>query len=239
MSVISDLLGIPHFSTSNGSTVRRDFLEAVAVALGLDPQASATKDDLLLRCIAAAQRSPINEEYGSPGGTVTDAALQAMVDGITEHGDVAPPPLEDQAARDEEDFDPEAVADERTRVLVEVAAREGQDRFRAALMDAYSGRCAMSGADAVGALEAAHIVPYLGPRTNRVTNGLLLRADLHRLFDRGSLSVREETLEILIKPHLRFTTYRDLEGRRITVPRASEHRPSNAALRHQRLWAGL
>jgi putative restriction endonuclease len=66
-----------------------------------------------------------------------------------------------------------------------IAARRGQAAFRAALIDAYGGRCSITGCDAVEALEAAHISPYKGDHTNDVTNGLLLRADLHTLFDLG------------------------------------------------------
>ena len=50
-------------------------------------------------------------------------------------------------------------------------------------MDAYGGRCAITGYDVEEALQAAHIVPYLGPQSNTVNNGLLLRADVHNLFD--------------------------------------------------------
>ena len=56
-------------------------------------------------------------------------------------------------------------------------------KFRDALIGAYAGRCAITGCSVLDILEAAHITPYLGPDTNHVTNGLLLRADLHTLFD--------------------------------------------------------
>lgn len=56
----------------------------------------------------------------------------------------------------------------------------------------------MSGSTVVETLEAAHIVPYQGPGTNHSLNGLLLRADLHTLFDLGLLAIAAETLTILV-----------------------------------------
>jgi hypothetical protein len=80
-----------------------------------------------------------------------------------------------------EPFDPKGQDDARARVLREVVQRRGQQKFRKALIAAYGGRCAISGCPVTPLLEAAHITPYLGPDTNSITNGLLLRADLHTL----------------------------------------------------------
>jgi hypothetical protein len=84
MMEISDLLRIPHFSTSRGSTVRRDFLEAVCAALGV-PQsqiACADKDGVLRLAIEAATGKPMADSLLSRGGTVTNAALRTLRDGI-------------------------------------------------------------------------------------------------------------------------------------------------------------
>ncbi len=59
-----------------------------------------------------------------------------------------------------------------------IMRRQGQGRFRQQLLDAYDGRCCMTACDVEPVLEAAHISPYRGEHTNRVWNGLLLRADL-------------------------------------------------------------
>ena len=68
-------------------------------------------------------------------------------------------------------------------------ARLGQGAFRVLVTDAYTRRCAITGERTLPALEAAHIKPFakLGP--NETANGLLLRSDLHKLFDLGYLSV--------------------------------------------------
>ena len=79
--------------------------------------------------------------------------------------------------------------DGRSRTIATVVRRRGQPEFRRALIEAYGGRCAISECDAEAALEACHIRPYMGPKTNALSNGLLLRADLHTLFDLGLLAI--------------------------------------------------
>ena len=66
--------------------------------------------------------------------------------------------------------------------------RIGQQRFRTELFEAYTGRCAVSGCNVNEALEAAHIENYSGPKSQVVSNGILLRRDLHSLFDAHLIS---------------------------------------------------
>lgn len=66
--------------------------------------------------------------------------------------------------------------------------RIGRQRFRAQLFEAYTGRCAVSGCNVDEALEAAHIENYSGPKSQVVSNGILLRRDLHSLFDAHLIS---------------------------------------------------
>jgi predicted restriction endonuclease len=73
--------------------------------------------------------------------------------------------------------------DERQRKLREIGDCRGQPEFRNRLIAAYGGVCAVTGCNAVAALEACHLAPYSGAQSNHVTNGLLLRADIHTLFD--------------------------------------------------------
>ena len=81
--------------------------------------------------------------------------------------------------------------DGRERAIGAIVRRRGQPAFRRALLEAYHERCAVTGCDAPEALEAAHVVPYRGVATNHPANGLLLRADLHALFDLGLIAVDE------------------------------------------------
>ena len=67
--------------------------------------------------------------------------------------------------------------------------RLGQGAFRVLVTDAYTRRCSISGEKTLPVLEAAHIKPYAlaGPHT--ISNGLLLRSDVHKLFDTGYLTI--------------------------------------------------
>lgn len=85
--------------------------------------------------------------------------------------------------------DPTDGQDARKRIEQTLACRQGQAAFRDALMDAYEQCCAVTGCKIDEILEAAHIIPYRGEHTNDVTNGLLLRADIHNLFDLGLIKI--------------------------------------------------
>lgn len=119
------------------------------------------------------------------------------------------------------------------RVLREIVARRGQQTFRAALLAGYGGRCLVTGCDAEAALEAAHIVPYSESAQNAPGNGLLLRADIHTLFDLELLSVHPDTLEVRLHTSLRETMYRDLHGKTLQFCPGYRLRPSEQALRER------
>lgn len=105
------------------------------------------------------------------------------------------------------------------KILVSIAERKGQRKFRTKLLKAYQGRCAITGFNAEQALEAAHIRPYQGEDTSETWNGLLLRADIHTLFDLNLITVHPDTKEIIIAPELRSTDYSHLEGKKLRLPK--------------------
>jgi putative restriction endonuclease len=72
-----------------------------------------------------------------------------------------------------------------------VRPRLGQGSFRIVVTDAYERRCAITGERILPVLEAAHVKPYSDGGEHRVDNGLLLKSDLHTLFDRGYVTVTE------------------------------------------------
>jgi hypothetical protein len=86
----------------------------------------------------------------------------------------------------------DSLKDARELIQRAVAVRRGQKTFRKKLLKAYGGRCAVTGTTVAAILEAAHIVPYKGAHTHRTDNGLLLRSDIHTLFDLGLLWVSQE-----------------------------------------------
>ena len=127
-------------------------------------------------------------------------------------------------------FDPDQVTDTRTRLVASIVRRRGQNRFRRLLLEAYEERCAFSGYDAADALEAAHILAYMGNESNHISNGILLRADLHTLFDLGLVAVEPNTMAIAVSEMLKGTLYAQLEGQQLRLPVKREHQPSKAAI---------
>lgn len=99
-----------------------------------------------------------------------------------------------------------------TQVQIEAAlrAREGQAKFRADLLQIFGHRCAVSGCTMTEILEAAHIQPYSEGQDHRLSNGLILRADIHTLFDKGLLAIiPQETCQaqVIVHPQLQQDPY--------------------------------
>jgi putative restriction endonuclease len=80
--------------------------------------------------------------------------------------------------------------------------RLGQGAFRVLVTDAYLRRCAVTGEKTLPVLEAAHIKPYALAGPHSVRNGILLRSDLHKLFDLGYVTVTP-TLTLEVSPRLK------------------------------------
>ncbi|WP_314102451.1 HNH endonuclease [uncultured Stenotrophomonas sp.] len=120
-------------------------------------------------------------------------------------------------------FLPENVEDQRNQALRSIVQRQGQREFRAALLEAYGSKCAMTGCDVVDVLEAAHIHRYMGKETNVVSNGLLLRADVHTLFDLFLIGVEPTTMQICVAPSLAASIYAQLKGRPLATPSCKRH----------------
>lgn len=70
-----------------------------------------------------------------------------------------------------------------------IMPRLGQGAFRVLIADAYHRRCAITGEKTLPVLEAAHIKPYSEQGPHKISNGLLLRQDVHTLFDKGYITV--------------------------------------------------
>jgi putative restriction endonuclease len=110
-----------------------------------------------------------------------------------------------------------------------VLPRLGQGSFKIIVADAYSRACAVTGEKALPVLQAAHIRPYADGGDHRVDNGLLLRSDLHTLFDRGYVTVTPEyRLEVSRRLKHDFDNgeeYFARHGQRIATPESQEWRP--------------
>lgn len=132
---------------------------------------------------------------------------------------------------EDEETETDDLKDERLRRLALAIQRQGQPEFRKTLLRAYNGRCAISGCDVAEALQAAHIISYLGAKSNDCSNGILLRADIHNPFDLDLLMIDPETLSVSLAPKLRDSAYGSLEGVRVKLPECITEQPSRKALK--------
>lgn len=153
--------------------------------------------------------------YWHRGDTETDLLLSEA-----EHG--APDAKEAQPPSDDYDA--------RVRTTRQIVTRRGQPKFRAGLLAVYEGRCAVTLSDTQAVLEAAHIRPYRGPDSNVLSNGLLLRADVHTLFDLALLAIEPGSHIVRVADSLKKSSYGELDGTRLSLPSDPMCRPSSEAL---------
>lgn len=113
-------------------------------------------------------------------------------------------PIDDSEINNHEDID--LSEDRRKSIILSIKARRGQSLFRQKLIEAYTGRCAITGCSVKEVLEAAHILPYKGEHTNILSNGILLRADIHTLFDLGLINI-DEKLTVIVSRNLFDSEY--------------------------------
>jgi putative restriction endonuclease len=115
-----------------------------------------------------------------------------------------------------------------------IKPRLGQGAFRVMVTDIYGRRCAVTQERTLPALEAAHIRPYSEGGTHAARNGILLRRDIHSLFDAGYVTVMPDLkFEVSRRIREEFENgrhYYSLQGQRINVPELSGHRPDPAIL---------
>jgi putative restriction endonuclease len=122
-----------------------------------------------------------------------------------------------------------------------VRPRLGQGAFRVGVIEAYDRRCVVTGERTLPALEAAHIVPVTKEGQHEISNGLLLRRDLHGLFDQHYVTITpDKTLVVSKRIREEFENgkeYYAMHGRHIRDPKVSTDSPSVEALRrHNNLF---
>ncbi|WP_240776130.1 HNH endonuclease [Nitrincola schmidtii] len=100
---------------------------------------------------------------------------------------------------------------------ITLAIRDGQARFRNMLLSHYGCMCMVTGEKLDSVIEAAHISPYDGNKSNNIGNGLLLRVDIHRLFDKNLLAIEPNSLTIHLHPSLEGTSYSNLDGKKLLI----------------------
>jgi putative restriction endonuclease len=124
---------------------------------------------------------------------------------------------------------PVGVAEPRYGKPMLIEPRLGQGAFRAAITEAYGRQCALSGGKVVPALDAAHIMPYRDGGPHKLSNGLLLRKDIHSVFDAGYATI-DVNHNIIVGERIREIyhngeEYRRLHGSRLRLPDRIADRP--------------
>lgn len=119
-----------------------------------------------------------------------------------------------------------------------VNPRLGQASFRLDVQEAYDDKCAVTGEHSLPVLEATHITPWSEGGPNEVSNGVFLRSDLHRLFDRGYVTF-DEGGRFVVSRMLRDEwhngkTYYALHGHRASFPQDSARTPDPARIARHR-----
>ncbi len=124
------------------------------------------------------------------------------------------------------DYSPVA-GDRREVAMREIRVRRGQRSFRKALRSRYGDRCMITGCNLMEIVDAAHISPYRGEEDNHPDNGLLLRTDLHTLFDLDFLGIHPEALRVQLHPAVLAAGYQFPEDHTLLC---TNQRPSQIAL---------
>lgn len=126
-----------------------------------------------------------------------------------------------------------------------VRPRLGQGIFRIAVTDAYNRACAVTTEHSLPVLEAAHIKPYAQGGRHDISNGLLLRTDLHRLFDRGYVTVTPDH-RLAVSRRLRDDfengkVYYAMQGTALTLPTSPQLRPAEGLLvwHNEKIFLGI
>jgi len=124
------------------------------------------------------------------------------------------------------------VAEEEVRYGSEYLAnaRLGQGAFRVLVTDFYNRRCAITGERTLPVLEAAHIKPFAKSGPHRIDNGLLLRSDLHKLFDLGYLTITNdyhvEVSKRIKEEYYNGREYYAMHGKELNLPVQALYKPS-------------
>lgn len=159
---------------------------------------------------------------GSAGKALWEAVTERLTIRVTANFDPGPATIS-------------AVKSARYGEPVLVRPRLGQGIFRVMVTNAYERKCAITGERTLPVLEAAHIKPYSSGGPHELENGLLLRSDLHTLFDHLYLTIDADQLKVVVSNRIReeFENgrhYYHLHGRAIRLPPENTSLPSHEYL---------
>lgn len=118
----------------------------------------------------------------------------------------------------------------RRRIVASIVVRRGQPQFRTKLLALYGLKCAVTSYDAPESLEAAHIVAVSSNGAHSAQNGILLRADIHTLFDLNLLGIDPANFTVVVGPTLSNSLYAKYHGQKVRLPIGLIDRPSTINL---------
>ena len=139
-------------------------------------------------------------------------------------------PAADEAGSNDDPAYSASAGDHREQAWQLIKKRRGKQQFRDALLQRYEKRCLVTGCEVVAVLEAAHIDPYRDEGHNHPGNGLLLRADVHTLFDLDLLGIEPSSLRVELHPDI-AKEYKKLVLKTLGV--FGERRPLQEALKRR------
>lgn len=231
-SLLPDWLAWPTFGPANGAPTP----EVMTARLGAIRQRNAIDGPRIVGCIVLAQPvflpSPLQPAVPpSWHPNIVSGKGYNLNEG---EGAALWRALREGAAMHAVGLDEPVLAAERYGAEVPVRPRLGQAGFRLAVLEAYCRGCAVTREHSLPALEAAHIRPYADGGVHDVTNGLLLRSDIHRLYDCGYVTVTpDHRFRVSRRLKADFDngrSYYHLAGERVWVPEDPELRPDPRAL---------
>lgn len=156
---------------------------------------------------ASAKRSFSTPEFETPSSSEGEGSTESL------DGEFREPPNDDLAQLN----------------LFARRVRRGQVAFRTILLELYGCKCAVCGQGPAVVLDAAHIWEHALSGINNSSNGLLLRADVHILFDDGLIKINPESLLIEVSPQLKGTQYYAFNGKPL-LPRKDGSKPNSEYL---------
>jgi hypothetical protein len=132
------------------------------------------------------------------------------------------------------DFDASSEADARKFQMRAIAYRQGQPRFRDELIKAYEGKCAVTECSVLEVLEAAHIKPFCEDQntTYHVGNGILLRSDIHTLFDQYLMGINPDDFTLTFAESVMLGKYKGL-NEQLRRPADDRSKPLQDLLRER------
>ena len=194
MREISELLGTPVISATEGSSIPRVFFTDVASTMGI-PQLGSMPE--LARRIIEYSHLPWHETFSSElspsggGGTVTALGLLQIKNAVLVWKGEEPIPLPEEISFSEWEpaLDWQIMRRGLPRDVIERLERPGAPEFRSLVLSEYGNRCALTGFTTTEVIQVAHIVPYYGEASDDIQNAIPMRSDLHGLFDTGLIRI--------------------------------------------------